>query len=66
MAEFFESRISYIIESTLKKIELSEFLDHIVRENKNIQYKELREMILTIFTETSLEHAMLKNSNKSA
>jgi hypothetical protein len=66
MTEFFESRISYIIESTLKKIELSEFLDHIVHENKNIQYKELREMILTIFTETSLEYEMLKNSNKSA
>ena len=36
MTEFLQSRISYIIESTLKKIELSDFLDHIVHENKDI------------------------------
>lgn len=34
--EFFKSRIAYTIENTLKYIELSDFLDHIVRHDENI------------------------------
>jgi len=42
---FFKSRISYVIENTLKYIELSDFLDHIVMKDRHIKYQELSEMI---------------------
>lgn len=66
VSEFFKSRIAYTIENTLKYIELSDFLDHIVRHDENIQFTELRDMIFSIFTETSSECLVLTNANRSA
>lgn len=63
---FFRSRIAYIIEQTLKHIELSEFLDHMVNKDHEILFKELRDMIVTIFSETSIENQVLMNANRSA
>lgn len=66
MEEFFKSRITYIIESTLKHIELNDFLNHIVRNNESIIFKELKDMIMSIFSETAIEFEMLKSANRSA
>jgi hypothetical protein len=41
-------------------------MDHLVEKNDGILFKELRDMILSIFSETSLEYQMLKNANMSA
>lgn len=55
ISEFFRSRIGYAIEHTLKYIEFGEFLDHIVDHDGDIEFVELEEMILSIFTEASAE-----------
>ena len=39
--QFFKSRISFIIENTLKYIEFESFLDHIVRHDASILFVEL-------------------------
>lgn len=66
MEEFFKDRIAYVIENTLKYIDLSDFLDHIVRHDSDIQYKELSDMINSIFGEISGECLVLLNANRSA
>ena len=66
LEEFFKSRLAYVIENTLKYIELSDFLDHIVKNDENIIYSELREMILSIFGEINSECVVLLNANRSA
>jgi len=63
---FFKSRISYVIENTLKYIELSDFLDHIVMKDRHIKYQELSEMIQSIFAETNGECLVLINANLGA
>lgn len=55
-----------MIENTLKHIELNEFLDHIVKNEENIRFKELKDMIISIFTETAIEFTVLINANRSA
>ena len=64
--EFLKSRLSYVVEKTLKHIELSVFLDHIVLMEHDIYFQEFREMILSIFGETALEITVLLNANRSA
>lgn len=64
--EFFKSRIAFAVEQTLKHIELEEFLDHIVTNDQEIMFKELRDMILLIFGETANEHAVLLNATRTA
>ena len=39
--QFFKSRMSFIIENTLKYIEFESFLDHIVRHDASILFVEL-------------------------
>lgn len=53
--EFFKSRIAYAIEHTLKWIELDKFLAHIVGHDEDIEFNELKDMIISIFTEVSSE-----------
>ena len=66
LEDFFKSRITYVIENTLKHIELEEFLDHIVQNNNNIQFIEFRDLIMSIFGETAIEFTVLLNANRSA
>lgn len=66
LEEFVQSRITFVIENTLKYIELSDFLSHIVRHDENIMFKELREMIISVFSEYSTECVVLVNANRSA
>jgi hypothetical protein len=55
MEVFFKSRIDFVIEHTLKYIELEEFLKHMVRNDENIKYNELSETIVPIFAEVNSE-----------
>jgi hypothetical protein len=66
MEEFFKSRIDFVIENTLKYIELEEFLKHMVRNDEHIMYSELSDMISSIFTEVNSESIVLTNANRSA
>lgn len=66
MEEFFKSRIDFVIENTLKYIELEEFLKHMVRNDENIKYSELSDMISSIFLEVNSECVVLTNANRSA
>ena len=66
LEEFFKSRLAYVIENTLKHIELNDFLDHIVKHDENIIFEELREMIISIFNEIKGECVVLQNANRSA
>lgn len=66
LQQFFKSRIAYTIENTLKHIEFEDFLDHIVKNNNRIQFKELQDMINAIFSETTLEFSMLKHAKHCA
>lgn len=60
---FFKSRISFMIENTLKYIEFASFLDHMVRHDASILFVELQDMIYHIYTETVRECQVLKNAN---
>lgn len=60
---FFKSRISFMIENTLKYIEFDSFLDHMVRHDASILFVELQDMIYHIYTETVRECQVLKNAN---
>ena len=66
MEEFFKSRIDFVIENTLKYIELEEFLKHMVRNDGNIKFSELSDMINSIFLEVNSEQIVLTNANRSA
>jgi hypothetical protein len=63
---FFKSRVAYVVERTLKHIGPEEFLDHVAANDDDIMFKELRDMILLIFSETSNEHAVLLHACRSA
>lgn len=64
--EFYRSRIAFVVERTLKHIGPEEFLDHVAASDGEIMFKELRDMILLIFSETSNEHAVLVHACRSA
>jgi hypothetical protein len=66
MEEFFKSRIDFVIENTLKYIELEEFLKHMVRNDENIKYSELSDMICSIFNEVNSESVVLINAYRAA
>lgn len=66
LEEFFKSRIAYAVERTLKHIGPEEFLDHVAAGEGEIEFKELRDMILLIFAETCNEHAVLLHACRSA
>ena len=66
MEEFFKSRIDFVIENTLKYIELEEFLKHMVRNDENIKYSELSDMICSIFNEVNGESVVLINAYRAA
>lgn len=66
MEEFFKSRIDFVIENTLKYIELEEFLKHMVRNDENIKYSELGDMIGSIFAEVNSESVVLTNAYRAA
>jgi hypothetical protein len=66
MEKFFKSRIDFVIENTLKYIELEEFLKHMVRNDGNIKFNELSDMISSIFVEVNSECIVLTNANRSA
>ena len=55
-----------MIERCLNHIELSVFLEHIVRQDSNLEFLELKDMILSVFTEASSEFEVLLNARKSA
>ena len=66
MEEFFKSRIDFVIENTLKYIELEVFLKHMVRNDENIKYSELSDMICSIFNEVNSESVVLINAYRAA
>lgn len=55
-----------MVERTLKHIDPEEFLNHVSANDDEIMFKELRDMILLIFAETSNEHAVLIHAMRSA
>ena len=61
-----KSRLTYVIESTLEFIQLRDFLDHIVKNDEDIRYKELSDMIMTIFGEVSNDCLVLQKANLGA
>lgn len=66
MEKFFKSRVDYVIENTLKYIELKDLLDHIVKHDEEIKFHELSDMIGSIFRENSSDIVVLINAYRTA
>jgi hypothetical protein len=66
LEKFFKSRVDYVIENTLKYIELKDLLDHIVKHDEEIKFHELSDMIGSIFRENSSDIVVLINAYRTA
>ena len=64
--EYMKPRIDFVIENTLHFVEMTDFFQHMVRNNENIQLSELSGFIHTIFEQYSDEEMLLDKAHTSA
>jgi len=54
-----------MVETTLKYLELDEFLEHIVKHDELLAFSELKQIIFSIFQEYYGENVVLENAIRS-